>query len=47
MPILVTEKPNQFFDVFDKNGQGYLMSAYIAQIVYSSDKLHSSLNLEA
>ena len=23
------------------------MSAYIAQIVYSSDKLHSSLNLEA
>ena len=23
------------------------MSAYIAQIVYSSDKLHNSINLEA
>ena len=27
--------------------QGYLMSAYKEQIVYSSDKLHSGFNLEA
>ena len=42
MPTLVTK--NQFFEVLDKNGQGYLVTASIAQIVYSRDKLYSGLN---
>ena len=33
------------FEIFDKNGQGYLMTTSIAQTVYSSGKLHSGLNL--
>ena len=47
MPTLVAKsrfKNFQFFEVWDKNGQGYLATASIAQMVYTSDKLHSSLN---
>ena len=47
MPTLVTKKLIKkfpIFEVLDKNGQGYLVTAYIAKIVYSSDKLHSGLN---
>ena len=47
MPTLVTKsqfKNFQFFEVLYKNGQGYLLTTSIAQIVYSSDKLHGGLN---
>ena len=47
MPTLVSKnrfKSFQFFEVLDKSGRGYLVAASIAQIVYSSDKLHSGLN---
>ena len=47
MPTLVTKsrfKNFQFFEVLDKKGQGYLVTASIVQMVYSCDKLHSGLN---
>ena len=49
MSILVIKEPIKtfaIFEAFDKNVWGILMTAFRANMVYSSDKLHSGLCLE-